>query len=46
MPLVDTELLARFFIDEAASGNGPTDLLDASGNNYDVPIQYGGGTWL
>ena len=41
MALVDTGLLVRYYIDEAASGDGPADVLDASGNGYDVPIQYG-----
>lgn len=46
MPLVDTGLLVRFYIDEAPSGNGPTDVLDASGNGYDVPIQYAAANFL
>ena len=41
MALVDTGLLVRYYVDEAASGDGPANVLDASGNGYDVPIQYG-----
>lgn len=43
MTLIDTGLLARYYIDEAASGTSPTSLVDASGNNYAInSINYDG----
>src|SRR3990167_184433 len=35
MALVDTGLLVRYYLDEAASGD-PATIEDASGNNYDL----------
>ena len=44
MPLVDTNLLVRYYFDEDASGTGPTSVTDASGNAYHLnEIDYGGG---
>lgn len=45
MPLIDTGLLARYYVDEAASGNLPAALLDASDVSpaEDIPIDYGTG---
>lgn len=36
VPLVDTSLLVRYYFDEAASGTGPTAVVDRSGNAYDL----------
>jgi len=42
--LVDTELVVRYYLDEAASGTGPTSIVDASGNAYDLDtVNYGSG---
>jgi hypothetical protein len=42
--LVDTGLIARYYIDEAGSGTSPTALEDASSNNYDLTeINYSSG---
>src|SRR3989304_5836744 len=35
MPLVDTGLKVRYYLDEAASGD-PATIVDASGNNYSL----------
>ena len=44
MPLVDTGLVCRYFIDEAASGTSPTAVDDKSSNAYDLDtINYGSG---
>ena len=42
MPLVDTGLIVRYYIDEAASGQGPTAVLDGSGVDvdFDLVITY------
>ena len=42
MPLVDTGLIVRYYIDEAASGQGPTAVLDGSGvgADFDLAITY------
>jgi len=43
--LVDTGLVVRFPLDEAASGTGPTTLTDVSGNAYHIDdIDYGSST--
>ena len=41
--LIDTNLVVRYFFDEAASGTTPTDVLDASGvgSDFDLAINYG-----
>lgn len=42
--LVNTGLLVRYKIDEAASGTTPTALVDSSGNGYNLTtINYGAG---
>ena len=42
--LVDTNLLARYYLDEASSGTSPTTVEDSSGNNYDLTtVNYGSG---
>lgn len=38
--LVDTGLVARYFIDEAASAQGPTEVLDAAPQPVALPIVY------
>jgi len=40
--LIDTNLIVRYFCDEAVSGNTPADLLDASGvgTDFDLAINY------
>jgi len=44
MAIVDTGLVCRYYIDEAASGTTPTTVEDASANNYDLTtINYGSG---
>ena len=44
MAIVDTGLISRYYIDEAASGIAPTSLVDSSSNGYDLTtIDYGGG---
>lgn len=45
MPLDDTGLLARYYLDEAASGTTPPAALDTSGIGaaYDLTIDYGAG---
>ena len=42
--LADTGLSVRYYLDEAASGTTPTDLIDASGvgSAYDLPLVYDG----
>lgn len=42
MPLVDTGLIVRYYIDEAASGQGPSAVLDGSGvgSDFDLTITY------
>jgi hypothetical protein len=40
-PLVDDGLLARYFLDEAASGSAPAAALDAAPSPFDLPIDYG-----
>ena len=43
MPLVDTGLVCRYYFDEAASGQAPTSVADASSNNLPLTeINYGG----
>ena len=44
MPLVDTGLVVRYYVDEAASGQGPTHVLDESGvgADFDLALVYGG----
>ena len=46
MPLTDRGLLARYFVDEAASGTTPTQLEDASGVGTAVPLPITYGTNL
>ena len=41
--LVDCGLLARYFLDEAASGTRPAAALDAAPNPLHLPIDYAGG---
>jgi hypothetical protein len=42
--LVDTGLVVRYYIDEAASGTTPTTVVDASSNSYDLTtVNYGSG---
>lgn len=44
MALTDTGLIARYYIDEAASGTAPTQVDDVSGNGYHLTdIDYGAG---
>jgi len=44
MPLVDTGLVCRYYIDEAASGTTPTQVDDSSSNAYHLTtINYGSG---
>lgn len=44
MPLVNTNLLVRYHLDDAASGTAPTAVADASGNGYDLDtVDYGSG---
>jgi hypothetical protein len=44
MALSDTNLLVRYYLDEAASGTTPTQVNDASGNDYHLTeINYGSG---
>jgi hypothetical protein len=38
--LVDRGLLVRYYVDEAASGQTPTDLADSAPNPLDLPITY------
>ena len=47
MPLIDTGLLARYYVDEAASGTTPTHVLDSSGvgADLDLTITYGTGSY-
>jgi hypothetical protein len=40
--LVDDGLLARYFLDEAAGGQGPTHALDAAPDPLDLPLVYDG----
>jgi hypothetical protein len=42
-PLVSRGLVTRYFIDEAASGTMPTDLLDAAPDPLPLAITYAGG---
>lgn len=42
MSLVDDGLVVRYFLDEAASGQGPTQALDAAMDPVDLTIAYGG----
>jgi hypothetical protein len=47
MPLVDTGLVARYYLDEAASGASPTQANDASANAYHLTeINYGASSEL
>ena len=39
--LADTKLVARYYIDEAASGKTTPLLLDAAPSPFDLPISYG-----
>lgn len=39
--MVDRGLLLRYFIDEAASGTMPTELVDSAPNPLPLPIDYG-----
>lgn len=39
-PLEDRGLVVRYYLDEAASGQGPADVLDAAPNPLDLPITY------
>ena len=43
MALIDTDLIVRYYVDEAASGTTPTDVLDASGvgTDFDLALTYG-----
>lgn len=44
MPLSDTGLLVRYYVDEASSGTGPTQVNDASSNAYHLTeVNYGAG---
>jgi len=45
MALDDTGLIVRYYIDEAASGSSPTDVLDGSGvgSAFNLAIDYGSG---
>lgn len=42
MALIDTGLIVRYYCDEAASGDGPTEVLDGSGVgvDFDLAIDY------
>lgn len=42
MPLIDTNLVVRYYCDEAAGGVGPSHLLDESGvgSDFDLAINY------
>jgi len=42
--LVDTGLVTRYYLNEAASGTAPTQALDSSGNDYDLTVDYGDST--
>lgn len=43
-PLSDTNLVVRYYFDEAASGTAPTQIDDASGNAYHLTeVNYGSG---
>ncbi len=42
MALVDTDLVARYYIDEAASGQTPTELDDSASNPVNLSITYDG----
>lgn len=38
--LVSSGLLVRYFLDEAASGQGPTEIADSAPDPFDLPITY------
>jgi hypothetical protein len=40
-PLVDTDLVVRYFMDEASTGKAPTQLEDSAPNPMALPITYG-----
>ncbi len=40
--LYGCDLVVRYFIDEAASGTAPAELLDAAPEPFDLPLTYGG----
>jgi hypothetical protein len=40
--LADDGLIARYYLDEAASGQGPTDALDAAPDPLDLALRYVG----
>lgn len=41
MPLSDTGLVVRYYIDEAASGTGPTSVVDAAADPFNLTPTYG-----
>jgi hypothetical protein len=44
MPLINTGLICRYYLDEAASGSAPTQVNDSSGNAYHLTeVNYGSG---
>lgn len=46
MPLDDTGLVVRYYVDEADSGTGPTEVLDADrGDPFDLAITYDTGNY-
>ena len=44
--LVDRGLVIRYFMDEAASGTGPSDLVDSAPSPLALPISYGQASYV
>lgn len=44
--LVNSNLIVRYYLDEAASGKTPTHAVDSAPNPLDLPITYDGGSQL